>query len=97
MTRRQVPAEIQFVWEDPPTLARGVRATLADRLSAELGKLKRRPDTWAQLVIYATPSSAGSARANLRRQLGDDDWEFVARTLDDGRGAVYGRYIGGDQ
>lgn len=93
--RRYARSEIAFAWEDPPVIVRRGRATLADRIADPLAKLRHHPGKWAQVLIYRTAGSAYSACTNLAHALGGD-YEWTSRTLDDGTGAVYGRYVGGD-
>ena len=83
----------EIVWEDPPPSSRGGRLPWGDRLKP----LIERPNEWAQVTTFPTGAAARSIAGTLRQGKGtvpEGKWEFTARELEDGRGAVYARYLG---
>jgi hypothetical protein len=84
-----------IVFEDPPTDT--VRARWRDRLEP----LKQRPRRWARVYISPDYEKARSYAWQLtnedRYALPKGRFEFKATRLEDGRGAVYARYLGPEE
>ena len=85
------------IWMDPPPYrGRGRPTVWVDRLSP----LIEHPKRWALVHAYDQLSTAIKAirrleaKADLRPS---GSWEFVARSLEDGTGGVFARYLGPDE
>ena len=84
----------KVTWEDPPE-SRG-RPTF-DVDAPAFRQLRENPKRWARLDEFDKNSSGQSRAARLRKTLGSE-FEFTARRMDDnGKTAVYGRYVGPQQ
>ena len=63
-----------------------------------LQPLLEHPKRWALVKTYPAPSSARTAKQQLRSNAGVQEmgeWEFASRTAPDGKsGEVYARYLG---
>jgi hypothetical protein len=83
----------EIVWEDPPPAAPGGRLPWRERLKP----LMERPNEWARVTTFPTIAAATSIAGPLsagKFSLPKGKWEFTSRELEDGRGAIYARYIG---
>jgi hypothetical protein len=88
-----------LAWEEPPPPSpRGGKRP--GWYAGILAELKANPQRWAKVLIVPTPKAASSKlagyRAAMRTKRAPRGFEFVARRLSDGRGVVYGRYVGRD-
>jgi hypothetical protein len=82
----------EIVWEDPPPAAPGGRLPWRDRLKP----LMERPNEWARVTTFPTIAVATSIAGPLRAgkfSLPEGRWDFTARELEDGSGAIYARYL----
>ncbi len=89
------PADDGIVWEEPTPSNRGGQP--AGKWVVLLAPLARCPGKWALIGVKSTGPVASTAASNLRRgtiQIPPGRWEFVGRSLPDGSGAVYARYLG---
>jgi hypothetical protein len=88
-----------IAWEEPPLVVRGPNRT--PWWGAILPELRANKGRWAKLLIFPKQSQAatrvGAYRRALQNKTAPRGYEFVARRLPDGRGAVYGRYVGKDE
>jgi hypothetical protein len=83
-----------IVWEEPP-VSRWKSARVAV-WAGVVEKLKAKPGQWGRILIEPTPELAASRGSSARgwKKKHQVAVEFIARTLSDGRGAVYGRWTG---
>lgn len=79
-------------WEDPPGDDHGQVSWVI-----RLRPLMEYPKRWARISEAARPVTAANRAAYLIRygRKPPGQWEFVSRTVD-GRGVVYGRYLGAE-
>jgi hypothetical protein len=87
--------DVSIVWEDPPAINRG-GSTGPSLWERRLSPLLERPGTWAKVAV-GTQSYCSSATGHLRDhrlKVPPGLWEFAARTMGDGTGAIYARYLG---
>jgi hypothetical protein len=83
----------EIVWEDPPPAKQGGWLPWRDRLQP----LRDRPNEWARVSNFPTVAAARSIAGPLsagKIAVPEGKWEFTARELEDGRGAIYARYLG---
>jgi hypothetical protein len=87
-------------WEEPPLSHVGGKGRPA-WYAGHLGELRTNPRRWAKVLICPSKSAAAGRantyRSGLKRKTAPRGYEFVSRGLPDGRGAVYGRYVGKDE
>lgn len=84
----------KVTWEDPPV--RQGRASF-DTDAPAFRQLRENPKRWARLDEFDKVGSAQSRAARMRKTLGSE-FEFTARKMDDnGKTAVFGRYVGPQQ
>lgn len=85
-------AEAEVIWETPPDPMQysGGKYGVFD-----LDTLKKRPGQWARVSEHR---SANAARAAMRRIRGRaaPGFEFTVRTVEQGGGNLYGRYVGAE-
>ena len=80
-----------LVWEDPPSARRSSQfAEILDLIP----QLRRNPGKWARLYTWRNKSGANGVQTRLRKMPELADCEFVARTVDGTKSALYGRYTG---
>jgi hypothetical protein len=95
-----------FKWENPPST--DSTRTVHGQFAAAADKLRGKPNRWARVRVYdidpsvsTTPGQRASQFAhNIRtgkvsgfHTNGDGEFEARGKTLDDGRGAVYVRFV----
>jgi hypothetical protein len=85
---------VSVTWQAPPPVKHkgGARAKWVPRLLP----LMEQPGEWAVFPAKSGDTAATTAshlkRGRLTAPAGR--WEFTGRTTDDGKGAVYARYLG---
>jgi hypothetical protein len=87
----------EILWEDPQPDARGRQGEKNPLWRERLLPLMDRPGTWARVAVYDSDKVARTRSSDLTKGKAptpDGLWEFTARRLEDGRDAVYARYIG---
>jgi hypothetical protein len=84
---------VSIVFENPPPPP----APAHRRWHARLEPLKARPHEWARVYVTSDYQKASSYAWQLKKRdryaLPSGDFEFRAARLEDGRGAVYARYL----
>lgn len=82
-----------IVFEEPKA-----PADRSKRWRGRLDPLKEHPGAWARVFVSKSLTAARQYVSALDRQnryaLPDGEFEFMAGELDDGRGAVYARFVG---
>ena len=99
-----MPETSDVKWIDAPPMRTGKGDK--GKWAAALAPLMERPGTWAEIESRDTKTHSGQWAHRTARNLkhsplrfpagtASTDWEFTARHLkDEGRSALYGRYLG---
>lgn len=81
-----------LIWRDPPA-----RRTRTGVWEERLAPLIEQPEQWALIRICDTYKQAGGCAGSLKSgklRMPPGRWEVCARTLDDGTGGVFIRWLG---
>lgn len=87
-------ADDEIVWEDPKP--EGRRECKKSEWEVRLQPPPEHPNRWARVELRDSEADAQLAAGRLRMKtvVWDGRWEITSRNLEDGRGAVYARYLG---
>ena len=78
-------------WEDPPPQVRAARGKWWDGIVDEL---RRNRGRWGLVLLVKDLKTAIARRGVARKRLTPEGFEFQARPMPDGRGAVYACFKG---
>jgi hypothetical protein len=82
-----------LVWEDPPPTGRPGKT--AAQFGELLLELKKKPNTWAKIAVWAGESGAYSGKKRLTANPPvPGTFEYAVRKTPEGGSMLYARYVG---